>query len=665
MNNDALTTLPADSQAIDGDPRANGAGHESDDADLASLVPEPGAGPEQFAAAQETLQEADPTQLRMTLSEIRWRLSQLEQAASEEWDALVALQEAIQGVIDRRRLQVERAAISDDEERRPLRRRLMDLLWESEAAPSELVGRADAETASVSRALATLKKEGLVREHRDHRDGRRRIYGLTALGFRTLERHWAHGQRPQAPDPPGRETLPFLWRSLGRAVAARRFENQLSEAERRLRAIVAEAERLRSGDLAVQARRELLTTLRQQEDEQGFAIERAALNEIAGGSVASLGGSCILPANGELEYELGRLPEGLGGGQVLDRARHLVTALTIFSRLSFDPDREDRLSYWREREAWALVSLADNHRERSLFEDAVHLVSAALKGFKSLDDTYGSSRCEFLLGFCLRLQGNFSLAGEVLARAYEASCKYGFARFHADTLAQIGDVKRSLGQLDEARECLIEAVERAQYLVMPVTAGFANSALGATEFALGLEVEALGRFAKAQELLAARRHEQGLALNTRRQGVAYRVSGKSGHARAERCIAEATRRYTQLKSPAGVAASRVELGRLMIDRGRDPEPASRHLMESLGEDEQRVLLKKDPWLPGMLRTFAGLSGDELLRAAAQKLVAARSEEDPNAASDGVEPVAEDVAAAVEEMASEPICQLDSPLPIPA
>ncbi|HEU4703362.1 MAG TPA: helix-turn-helix domain-containing protein [Conexibacter sp.] len=513
------------------------------------------------------------------------------------------------------------AAVRVAEDRQPLRRRLLEALGDAPATPTELHKRLGAARESVSRKLGELSDEGLVTLTEDPDDRRRRVYAITQEGVVQLSVHRSYGARPPAPQPPtDADTVAFLRSAVRSAVRLRRKTNRLQDAAERLELLRAQADELHAPELALDATNELLTTLRQdrrheQVDELLNGLERIAVGTEHGTPALAM------QAFAHREYALGRLP---GGRRPRDRARHLETAQTLYAELARTaPDGS--AAAWREREAWSIVSHAGHLRERSKFERALLRTLEAMELFRQLEDPYGESRCRFMIGFCWRLMGDFEQAADALQAAYALAAEHSFQRFQADSLMQLGDVRRCQGDAAAARELLGDAIDRANHMGLDVTQAFAQSALGAVCFEQQQIDEAARALLAAERLFKRCDHHEGLALNARRQARVGRAGlERRGEVRALRgLVEEAFARYKALGSPAGLAACEVELVRLQRIEGRSGTQTIKRLRARLEDDDQRPYIFKDPWVPHVVAAFAAEvdHGDDRLRDEARKLVA--------------------------------------------
>jgi DNA-binding MarR family transcriptional regulator len=324
----------------------------------------------------------------------------------------------------------QRQAIAAADAREPLRRRILDALAQApSSSPTTLATIVAAEPESVSRLLTRLRDEGAVSVEQDRDDRRKRRYRLTAEGEIELSRHRAFGARPELPPPLAAEdSAGFLEMALESAVDMRRKTNRLDDAAARLRVIADQAHKWGAHGLAVDAMAELATTLRQDRRAEEVTTLLEALKAISLGRDPAHDASLALPATAHREYALGRLGEAQGGGEPRVRASHLITAETLFRQLAYSsvPDTSPR---WRQRQAWSIVSLAGNLREQSRFEEALEHARQAMALFEELEDPYGRSRCLFLLGFCLRLMGDFDAAWLGLEAAHRLASANRFERF--------------------------------------------------------------------------------------------------------------------------------------------------------------------------------------------------------------------------------------------
>jgi tetratricopeptide (TPR) repeat protein len=212
-----------------------------------------------------------------------------------------------------------------------------------------------------------------------------------------------------------------------------------------------------------------------------------------------------------------------------------------------------------------------------------------------------------------------------LDQAHELAAENRYESFQADSLMQMGEVRRCQGNEEEARELLNEALVRSAQMGLLVTQAFAQSALGAVEYQQERWLEAEATLELAQELFERCDHAEGLALNARRRATVTRqagvVSDRDNLSVVERLIRSAFQRYTHLRSPAGIAACQIERGRLQMLRcdGQRSVGAVKNLKLLLQNFHQRDLLERDLWVPRVLDAFARETNDDVLAADAERV----------------------------------------------
>lgn len=528
---------------------------------------------------------------------------------------------------ERARLARRREQVREGERREPLRRRILEALDGGPATPTALAELLGVAVAQVSRKVAELKQEGLLRPVEDRDDARRRPVALTHLGELELGRHMAFGLPAPAPEAPARDArVDFLWAALAGAVELRQKTNRLGDAIDRLQAIQQQAARHHDAELAMEVRAELVTTLRQDRRDAEVRALLGEFEQVALGRAPGCAPELVMPALAHREYTLGRLSEAQGGPGPFERGKHLGAAHTLYGQLAAF-DGLGRATAWKRREAWCIASLADNMRERSDFERSLRLADMATRAFEELDDSYGRSRALFVLGFCWRLLGDFPEAWAQLEQAHALATENSYDRFVADSLVQMGDVRRCQGETGTATGLLTEALARAERMELFVTQAFALSALGAVAYEEGRLPEAMSRLEAAREIFDRDGHLEGAALNARRQAAVMRAMAVEDHRRrdvsvAARLVRKALAHYLRLRSPAGIAACEIEKARLeMLARGSAPALIAK-LTERLEETPQRNLLELDPWVPHVLADFADQTGDDGFRVRAQRLLRA-------------------------------------------
>ncbi len=348
------------------------------------------------------------------------------------------------------------------------------------------------------------------------------------------------------------------------------------------------------------------------------------------------GGRLELAAVAHLEYALGRAGDERGE-DLPTRASRLTTAGNLYRQLASLPD-EHRTSAWRERQAWSVISYAGNLRKQSNFEDALMEAATALGHFTDLDNPYGRSYSLFMIGFCLRLLGDFEQAWGFLDKAHRLAAEHSFERFRVDFLMQMGEVRRCQGRVGEARGLLGESLARAESLDLALTGAFAKVALGAVEYQEVRLSEAQTALEEARQVFEKCAHSEGTALSARRQATVERHSAESRGARSYRgvirLIKTARGLYEKMESPAGVAACDIEQGRVAIRRKPEDVAATLEALTALLDDRDELeAIELDPWVPRVLGAFADEVGDvkfrdraQTVRLSAEKLLAKRAEQ---------------------------------------
>jgi DNA-binding MarR family transcriptional regulator len=550
-----------------------------------------------------------------------------------------------------RRVKAQITAIAE-REGEPLRRKILAALAVGVATPTELGKGFNSPTPSVNRILKEFREAGLVSREGAAADRRHRYYSLTAAGETELNRYTAFGKGQEPPSSiTDDETRRLLRLALDKGVRIRRQENRLGEAASRFRAVIREADKIGERDLALEAMIELAKTLRQdrQRDEQeqlnaAYADLATKLNEIAIGNARDYSADLALPAAAHLRYMLGRAGDRRKD-DLQTREAHLISARELYGQLFVNgADPSDRAG-WFARRAWSIISLAGNLRKQTQLEAALRTATLAKRDFDLLEDDYGRAHCLFMFGFCLRLLGEFLEAAVCLGQAYELARKNSFERIRADALMQMGEVKRYLGELDEARAMLDEALGRADEMELWVTQAFAHSALGAVEFQMERFPEAHDNFELAGRLFDGCHHAEGFVLNTRRQAaVARKVAAESlrpSYAAVDRLIQTASKGYVELHSPAGIVACGIEKGRVqMLRKGGRVQPVVRRLEALLADRNQRHYLELDPWVPQLLYRFAQDVEDGDLVTRSEAVLTTAQEKLRERGTQGVERVAE-------------------------
>lgn len=541
--------------------------------------------------------------LRQLLADAGRRLAVLPDDA-EERPELEQLSRILRLRMGRERAETEREQVRATERREPLRRALLRALAERAQTPTELAQRIQTDRSTISRLLGPAGEDGLVQQHPDPDDGRRTIVSLTTAGAHALSRHRALGAPPDVSDaPPRQQVVAALALAVREAVAMRRTENRLDDAASRLDRVVAKAQEADAPEVELIARHELITTLRQAQRRRELHSHLSALSGMADGS-RPVPAELVTAALAHYSYGVGRVDSGVGGGSSEERIEKLRQAAGLYATVAERGPKAPALENWGVRQGWALVSAADNFREQTQLGLAIEYADRALELFKSHSDPYGVARSHFMRGFCLRLAGEFDEAQDALAAAERLALKHEFARFHADILMQTGEVLRCRDKLPGAFAALEEAKEQAEALGLPVTRAFALSALGAAHSHQDNLSAAAACLAEARELFAQRRHSEGLALTLVRKAVVERQMTDPAAARAD--VSKALATYETGRSPAGKAACLVERARISLGVGRgrvggtSVKKTCDQIVALVRDHDNRKLIVKDPWVPGLL-----------------------------------------------------------------
>ena len=560
------------------------------------------------------------------------------------------------------RIEQLKAEVSSSE-REPLRRRILVALAEGSATPTQLSKRFECAAPSVSRVLKEFRDAGFVVREEDGIDQRNRHYFLTQAGETELNRYTAFGAKQDPPpDLSDEESRELLRKALDKGVRIRREQNRLGEAASRFRAVIREAEKSGERELALEGMVELAKTVRQdrQPDEQpelnatyDELIQR--LNKIAIGDAEGYDADHALPAAAHLRYVLGRSGDRRADS-LQTREAHLIAARELYGQLCFNSSQPANRA-WITRRAWSVISHAGNLRKQTRLESALQTATVAMRDFDLLEDDYGRAHCLFMFGLCLRLLGEFREAAVCFDRAHQLATDNSYGRVRADALMQMGEVKRCLGDLDEARAMLYDAFEQAGKMDLWVTQAFARSTIGAVDFQSDRFAEASANFKRAEELFRGCRHTEGFALNMRRHVAAARrvavSSSKPSYLAIERLIGMAREEYSRLNSPAGIVACGIEEGwvRLLRKNGR-VQPAIGTLKEILANRNDRDFLELDPWVPMLLDRFARATQDGELVKDSEAVVEAAHEKLRERGTRGVQQVAEVVGEVKQEEEAE-------------
>jgi tetratricopeptide (TPR) repeat protein len=542
--------------------------------------------------------ESDPVSLRAVPGdELARRLTTLARAGemdSKDWHA-------VQDELARRRVAATRRPVPPTES---LRTQILTHLAKAPGAPSSQIAKAlDRSTTVVSRVLSTLLEAGLVTYETTADDGRVRQYHLTTPDTVTAD-------GTVKPPSDVEEERQYLGLVIAAAVRARRRANDLDYAADRLGRVLEQATTAGADDLALLARRELVTTLRQARRFDDVDQHLAAFREIAAGNT-NIEPHLVAPATAYLDYELGRRQHA--DVLVGENLEHLTTAATIFRRCRDLDQAHD----WSPREGWARLASAELLRQQTEFGAALANLRLAESIFIEYDDTYGTAEATRIQGFCLRLRGDFIGAIEVLQRAEKLAKESSSDRSRADILLQLGDSWRCTGELKLAEEYLTEAASLASDLKRTHTLGFSLSALAAVQYASEDLDQAWKLATDAAPLLES--SVPGRALTARRRAVILRdLDG--GPAKLRQSVAyfhESMEQYYEMGSPAGIAACCIGLGRIG-DRGARPEDATKRLVKVSRSTDGRLLLPIDPWIPSLVHQAADKSDSADLRRVADE-----------------------------------------------
>lgn len=509
-----------------------------------------------------------------------------------------------------RRADEQAKRIQSAEQTAPLRRRILEALRDTRRTTRDLAAELEVRAESVSRIVTDLRAEGMLESETDRDDKRQRHHSLTAAGETELSRYFAYGA-PQHDlvEPSHRQRSDFLYSALEAAVLMRRETHQLEDAATRISVVLREARKLGDGGLVVEAISELATTLRQiptEDSEVEPLLDELEAISLGKGPVAKP--TLAMPAIAHREYALGRLGEHRDSEEER-RERHLIVAANLYQQLAAAPYHLEPAK-WRERQGWGLIGLARILHMRSRFEDALVEAAKALRLFEEIENPYGRAHCQYVFGNCLRLLGDFEGAWTWLKDAQAVAEEHSYERFRAKLLWQMGEVMRCRGQIEDAQAALEESRDRADAMGLKVVRAFAYSALGGVAFhrrdLQRAELE-LGRAHIGFDRLG---HRSGLALNGRREGAVARLryeETRKNLENAERKTSEAQEYYLELGSPAGVAACQIEQGRLRIVSGGGANGTVGELVDLI-ENQKRTseksLVELDPWVPGLMSTFA-------------------------------------------------------------
>lgn len=628
-------------------------------AQVAVLLPARSATDEQVQLTAKSIQQrvgaAATPELKEVLSESRRRASSpgLSERSRQVYASLVS---TINDELVRRQIDEREHAVRAVEEKQPMRRRVLERLLVAPTTSTDLAAIIGARPETVSRTLTAMARDGLVRREPDTTDGRRWLYApaeVTSDGLAALAEHRAFSAVTTAPAlPTPADVRRHLCELLGEAVRERRL-GQRDAAVGRLEIVVREAEERQLCDLELRGRRELMTTLRQDKRWEQLLPHLHVMEDFQLGRRQALGPVAAIAA-AHANYERGRInPDGK---QPLSELFRLLIAADVgYSQLAGEqPDEPE----WRNRHGWTALSIADNLRQQTQFGRALHHIDIAERVFDE-DDFYGRARLLVLRGFCLRLRGQFRQANVALVEALDLIWANKFEPFEADARAQLGEVQRCLGEHDASVKHFAEAETIGAKLHLHTTHAFAESGRGAVAFALGYYEDAVRLFDSSSTRFARAGQPLGEALTLRRLATACRYAQRSefdGRTVPELHL-QATRLYSQMRSPAGLATTIIERGRWeqQKDDNRGLEQSCQQLTRLiLGDRANHALLRLDPCVPSLIDGFADDCGTVELRDAAAQLledVEARKASSPRALDDA--PSELDA-----EMACEPRCDAD-------
>ncbi|MGB3355485.1 MAG: MarR family transcriptional regulator [Mycobacterium sp.] len=513
--------------------------------------------------------------------ELARRLSELADAGDVSGDEWLL----IQAELARRRVETARSAPPPPGA--SLRSQILNFLNEAPGStPTQISAALDRSTTVVSRVLTILFDAKLVTFTPNEDDGRVRHYHLAAADTVSADGEIASPSQVE-------EERQYLGLVIAAAVKARRGKNHLRYSIDRLERVLQQATASNAHDLALVARRELATTLRQDGQLDAVKAHVDVFSEIAVGAV-EVERHLIAPATACLDYELGRregLPER-------ERLEHYVAATTMFERCKGLDGAHD----WAPRQGWALLGSAELWRQQTEYGTALAQAKRAELAFVAYDDTYGSAEATRMQGFCQRLRGNFDEAIVVLKRADQLAKDSSADRSRADILLQLGDAMRCVGEFKAAAMTLAEGAELATELGRPRTVGFCYTSLGAVMHALGDLDEAWKFTTMASPLVAP--SVPGRALNARRRGVIARDLAQRGAPdmleQGLKSFHDAIDEYSEQRSPAGVAACCVGLGKFPGNN----DTAIDRLVSVASSGVGRLLLPLDPWIPALVKQWA-------------------------------------------------------------
>ncbi len=521
--------------------------------------------------------------------------------------------------------------------------RLLYALAGRRRSPSALAHELGVTKETVSRLLRELAANGLVSFVVDEDDARRRLYqvherivddlevgsedraGLTPEGELRHDEDVRYGPpipRDRAAERQAVEQ--YVSERIAEAVQARRRSNDLDASTATLKSLVRTAERAGFAGLEVRARRELATTLRQAGQQAAHRAEVRRIRKFAHGERAALGPGLLLAAFGHYNYEEGRRT-ATGGDPATSLSSLLASAQTFEQLRMLEPDNSE----WPLRKAWSAFAVADACRDQTRLGAAIKAADAAAASFERLDDDYGLASSLFLVGFCLRLQGEFGWAEQVLHAAHDMTAKRQFDRLRAQCLLQLGETTRCQGRPEQALPLLTEASDRASDLGHAVTVAFAQASLGALAYERDEPKAAVRHINAAIDQFERREHRTGLALGLRR--LAFAQLGQKKRIRladdqtasALRDLRTAQQRFERLGSPAGAIGCQVGRIQIQILAGAGVTDVDRGVEAVVqwfkASPQNYAYVARDPWAPRLISQLLTDSNHQSLKPVAERL----------------------------------------------
>jgi tetratricopeptide (TPR) repeat protein len=607
------------------------------------LLPGSGSAPGEYEAAVQQI--IDRVEERALLDTVLAELWRRQQPPGDDGDEIALAAETLQAHLlkrdrDRVRKAVERRRARDAGS---LQARMLYALAGRRRTPSQLATELGVAKETASRSLKALAASGLVSFVVDQDDARRRLYhvhdgvagdldvGPNDRASLTPEGELRHDEDLQYGPPIPRDRQAerqaveqYVSERIDDAVQARRRVNKLDAATATLKSLVRTAEQAGFASLEVRARRELATTLRQAGQQPAHRAEVGRIRKIAHGERADLGPGLLLAAFGHYTYEEGR--RTATGEDLGTPLRKLVASMQTFEQLrALEPGNSE----WPLRKAWSAFAVADACRDQTRLDAAIDAADTAAASFESLNDDYGLASSIFLVGFCLRLQGEFGWAEQVLHTAHDITEERQFDRLRAQCLLQLGETYRCQGRPDQALPLLTEASERASELGHAVTVAFAQASLGAWAYERGERRAAVRHIKAAIDQFRRRRHRTGLALGYRRR--AFAELGQKKHIRlgdeqtasALRDLRTAQHGFERLGSPAGAIGCQVGRVQVQIAAGASVAEVDRGVEAVVGwfksSPRNYAYVARDPWAPRLISQLLTDSNHQSLKTVTERL----------------------------------------------